>query len=115
MYKDWKKTSADVAALTKEVAKGIPDVAKAFGQLSQSVKTDGALSKSQKELIALGIAIAIRCESCIAFHAENAAGLKIPREQILEMIGVTIQMGGGPSFAYGAQALEAYDQFSGSA
>jgi hypothetical protein len=29
---------------------------------------------------------------------------------VLETIGMSIYMGGGPSFVYGAQALEAYDQ-----
>jgi hypothetical protein len=32
---------------------------------------------------------------------------------VLETIGMAIYMGGGPSFVYGAQALEAFDQLSG--
>ena len=30
-----------------------------------------------------------------------------------DMLRMAIYMGGGPSVAYGAQALQAYDQFSG--
>ena len=32
--------------------------------------------------------------------------------EVLETIGMAIYMGGGPSLVYGAQALEAYDQFA---
>jgi len=31
----------------------------------------------------------------------------------MEVIGLAVYIGGGPSFIYGAQALEAFDQFSG--
>jgi hypothetical protein len=32
---------------------------------------------------------------------------------MMEVIALAMYMGGGPSFVYGAQALEAYDQFAG--
>jgi hypothetical protein len=31
---------------------------------------------------------------------------------VLDTIDVAVYMGGGPSFVYGAQALEAFDQLS---
>jgi alkylhydroperoxidase/carboxymuconolactone decarboxylase family protein YurZ len=37
------------------------------------------------------------------------------REEIVEVIGVAVMMGGGPSVVYGCQALEAVDQFEGAA
>lgn len=111
MYKDWKKTAVEVEKLLGEVMKGQPEVVRGFAQMGKAVKTDGALTGGQKELIALGISIAIRCDSCIAFHARNAAKADVTREEILETVGMAIYMGGGPSFGYGAQALEAFDQF----
>jgi alkylhydroperoxidase/carboxymuconolactone decarboxylase family protein YurZ len=45
-----------------------------------------------------------------AIKAAIEAG--VTRDQMLETIGMAIYMGGGPSMLYGAQALEAYDQFS---
>ena len=44
--------------------------------------------------------------------AENAGGTGVTREEVAEMIGVAIFMGGGPSTVYGAEALQAYDQFA---
>ena len=113
MYKDWKQTASGVEKLLGEVMKGQPEVVRGFGQMGKAVKGDGAVSAKNKELIALGISIAIRCDSCIALHARNAAKLGLTREEILETVGTAIYMGGGPSFGYGAQALEAFDQFAG--
>ncbi len=37
------------------------------------------------------------------------------REELAEVIGVAMMMGGGPAYMYGAKALEAYDQFTAAA
>lgn len=83
----------------------------AFTQLSQKATADGALNKKTKELIALGIGIHARCEGCISFHVHDALKAGATRNEILETIGVAIEMGGGPSAMYGCEALEALDQF----
>ena len=57
-------------AQLKSLNAAIPQTAAAFGALGQSVKTDGALSFKEKEYVALGIAVAIRCEPCILLHVE---------------------------------------------
>ena len=36
-------------------------------------------------------------------------------DEIIETIGIAVYMGGGPSFVYGAQVLEAFDQLSNEA
>jgi AhpD family alkylhydroperoxidase len=73
---------------------------------------EGALTVKQKELIALGIAITIRCEGCIACHVKDALENGATREEIVETIGVSILMGGGPSIVYGEKAYQALDEFS---
>ena len=85
---------------------------KAFRDLVQAAGTDGALSHKQKELIALAISIAIRCEGCIVFHTRAGVKLGVTRAEMLEMLAVAIEMGGGPSAVYGAQALACYDQMA---
>ncbi len=54
----------------------------------------------------------MRCDPCIAFHAEGAVKQGATREEILETIGLAIYMGAGPSVMYAAKALEAFDQFA---
>jgi len=108
---DWTtflaETEADIASLTKE----IPQTAKGFGQMGQAAKTDGALSEKTKEFIALGIAIATRCDSCIGFHVRSLVRLEASREELCEALAMATYMGGGPSYAYSAKALKAYDTF----
>jgi AhpD family alkylhydroperoxidase len=72
----------------------------------------GALDGQTKELIAFAIAITERCDGCIAAHARNAVRKGISREQVAEMIGVTIMMNGGPATVYGPRALDAFDDYS---
>ena len=85
----------------------------AFRTLVRAAATDGALSHKQKELIALAISIAICCEGCIVFHSRACFRLGVTRAELVEMIGVAVEMGGGPSAVYGAQALACHDAMAG--
>lgn len=61
--------------LQKELARlraEMPDLMNGFGQLHGAAMGEGALTAKHKELIALGIAIALRCDPCIAFHVREA-------------------------------------------
>ncbi len=112
MHKDWKQLAEELSGLMAETRNGIPGVGKAFGQLAAAATAEGALDTKTKELIALAIGITARCDGCVAFHAGAAVRHGADREEVLETIGMAIYMGGGPSLVYGAQALEAYDQFA---
>jgi len=111
MYKDWPHIAADLSNLTRELRAGTPDVMKAFSAMAQGAIAAKALDSKTKELVALGIAVAVRCDPCIAFHAESARKHGATREEIMETVGTAIYMGAGPSVMYAAQAVEAYDQY----
>lgn len=89
-----------------------PAIAKGFGTIHGATGEEGALTVKQKELIALGIAITIRCEGCIACHVKDALEHGATKEEIVETIGVSILMGGGPSVVYGEKAYQALEEFS---
>jgi AhpD family alkylhydroperoxidase len=88
-----------------------PGVMGAFMKLHELSGEAGALDAKTKELLALAIAIAIRCEGCITFHVHDALALGATRDEIVEVVGVAVCMGGGPSVVYGTEALQAVDQF----
>ncbi len=113
MHKDWDKLTQELSALMGQVHKGNPDVGQGFSQMAKGATQDGALSPKHKELMAVAISIAVRCDGCIGFHVKAAHKHGASREELMEVIGMAMYMGGGPSFVYGAQALEAYDQFAG--
>ncbi|PLC50069.1 hypothetical protein CR159_10085 [Pollutimonas subterranea] len=48
----------------------IPRVMKGFGDIGKAAITDGALDAKTKELIALAIGVAVRCDGCIGFHSK---------------------------------------------
>lgn len=82
-----------------------------FTQLHAKSMTEGALNTKVKELMALAIAICVRCDGCVAYHVHDALRAGATRAEILETIGVAIMMGGGPATIYGCEAFEALDQF----
>jgi AhpD family alkylhydroperoxidase len=112
MHKDWPAVAKELSVAMKEVRVGAPDVTKAFSAMAKAALETKALDTKTKELIALAIAVAVRCDGCIAFHAEAAAKQGATRDEVMETMGMAMYMGVGPSFIYAAQAVEAFDQFA---
>jgi AhpD family alkylhydroperoxidase len=112
MNKDWIEMTRTLGAGLREMRGGAPDVMKAFSGIAQAATKAGALDTKTKELIALAIGVAVRCDDCIAFHAKAASDRGATSEEILETLGMAIYMGAGPSVMYAAHALEAYQQFT---
>ena len=85
---------------------------KGFGALGRAAMTAGALDARTKELIALAIGVAQRCDGCIGFHTKALVQMGCSEAELQEMLGVAVYMGGGPSLMYAANALAAFQQFS---
>jgi AhpD family alkylhydroperoxidase len=112
MTHDWIDMAKDLGAGLREMRTGAPEVMKAFADIAQAALQTKALDAKTKELIALAISVAIRCDDCIAFHAKAAVHHGASSDEVLESLGMAIYMGAGPSAMYAAHALEAYKQFA---
>lgn len=99
-YESWPQRM--VAAKTMA-----PEVGRAFGPFFRDLMKDGALPAKQKELIALGIGVAVRCEACIYTHVEKCFKAGATEAEIMETAGVAVMMGGGPAYTYLAVVAEA--------
>ena len=106
--------------VTQELRKGlaqfrgpVPEVHASFSALHQAATKDGELDAKTKELIALAIGVAARCDGCIGFHTQALIKLGVTKLQLAEMLGVAVMMGGGPSLMYAAEAMRAYEEFGG--
>ncbi|MEB8386666.1 carboxymuconolactone decarboxylase family protein [Rhodobacteraceae bacterium KMM 6894] len=110
--KNYSKIVSEYSDGLGKLANDIPGPVKAFGDLVGTATADNALSKKVKELIAFGIAITVRCDGCIAADANAVHKAGATREEVAEMIGVALLMGGGPSSVYGVEAMRAYDEFA---
>jgi AhpD family alkylhydroperoxidase len=89
-----------------------PAVMKGFAELGRAATAGGVLDPKTKELIALALSVAARCDPCIAFHMQTLVKLGATRQEIDETLGVTTYMGGGPSLMYAASAVAAYEEFN---
>ncbi len=112
MTKDYREITRDISAYTAEMRKLAPEAMQGFNALSKGAGADGALDKKTKELIALAIGITQRCDGCIGFHAKALHGLGATRQEIADVVAMSVYMGGGPALMYGADALRAWDQFA---
>ena len=115
MDKNYPEITKSLSGSLKNLRKDIADTMQGFSAMAQAATKDGALDKKTKELIALAIGIACRCDGCIGFHSEALVKLGTSREEFEEVLGMAIYMGGGPSLMYAADALRAFEQFQAKA
>ena len=109
---DWHNFMDEMGAEIATLSKEIPETARGFGVMGAAAKNSGALDEKTKEIMALGIAVATRCDSCIGFHIKSLIRLGLTREELCEALAMATFMGGGPSYAFSAKALSAFDTFS---
>jgi len=105
--------------LTQSVSKNlatlrsdIPAVMKGFGELAKAATAEGALDKKTKELIALALGVAARCDACIGFHVQALIKLNVTKSELEEMLAMAVYMGGGPSLMYSANTMAAFEELS---
>ncbi|MBX3402163.1 MAG: carboxymuconolactone decarboxylase family protein [Phycisphaeraceae bacterium] len=90
------------------------EIGRAFGPFFQGLMKPGALTVREKELVGLGIAIAVRCEPCIFLHVQKALEAGAKPEEIMEVAGVAVMMGGGPAYTYAPLVAQALDHLAAS-
>ena len=111
MEKDYSEFTKRISGDLRKLRKDIPDTMQAFSALAQAATRDGALDRKTKELIALALGVAARCDGCIGFHTETLVKLGATRREVEETLGMAVYMGGGPSLMCAADAICAFEQF----
>ncbi len=101
-FRDFMKTN-------QKIAKHIPETVKTFMALHEKTTQSDALDKKHKELIALGIALATHCTSCVYIHTQAAVQAGATSKEVLEAASVAVLMAGGPAFAQIHEILKAFD------
>ena len=111
----YRDLTQGVSARLATLRTGVPEVMKSFGDLGRTAMADGALDKKTKELMALALGVAAHCDPCIGYHVQTLVKLGASRQELDETLGVAVYMGGGPSLMYAANAIAAFEEFSGAA
>lgn len=112
MNQSFQDLMKSLSAPLRELRTGTPDVMKNFSGMAQAALKTKALDTKTKELIALAIGVATRCDDCIAFHAKAALEQGATREEVFETLGLAIYMGAGPSVMYASHAIAAFDELT---
>ena len=112
MGKSYKAITTDISRTLAKLRADIPETTRGFSALAQAATKDGVLDKKTKELIAMALAVAARCDACVGFHAQSLVKLGATKAELEETLGMAIYMGGGPSLMYAAEALAAFEEFS---
>lgn len=107
---DWKDKASDQRNKLRVLNKAIPDTTKGFSVLSKAAKEEGPLDVKTREMIAIALSVAERCEPCIAFHVEAFVKNGGSRDELSATLAMVIQMGGGPALMYSAKTLDCFDE-----
>ena len=108
----YRELTHGVSTALSSLRTSTPEFMKSFGELGRAATADGVLDRKTKELIALALSVAARCDPCIGFHMQTLVKLGATRQEIDETLGVTTYMGGGPSLMYAASAITAFEELS---
>lgn len=83
-----------------------PDTSDAFRTFTAQIFDGGALSERTKRLLAVTVAHAIQCESCISDRADHARDAGATDEELMEAIWVAVEMQAGGAYAHATVALD---------
>jgi AhpD family alkylhydroperoxidase len=106
---DWNTYRQQLVAGVGGFGKLNPDVVKGYTILSRAGQKAGHLDEKTRELIALAVAITLRCDGCITVHTAAARERGATKDEIAEVLGVAVSVNAGAAVVYSARALDAFD------
>jgi AhpD family alkylhydroperoxidase len=112
MTKRYRDITRSISGSLAKLRPALPEVTTAFTQLARAATKDGALDKKTKELIALALGVAARCDGCVGFHVDALVKLGATRAQVEETLGMAIYMGGGPALMTAAEVIAAWEEYT---
>ena len=106
---DWKEYRGELFGRIGELAKVVPETIKGYKTLSTAGQKTNHLDAKQRELIALAVAVTVRCDGCIVVHTTEAQKAGATKEEIAEALGVAISVNAGAALVYSARVMDAAD------
>ena len=111
--KSYKQMTQDLSKAVGTLRSAQTGTLDGFSAMSKAAMAPGVLSEIDKELMALAIGVATRCDGCIGFHVKALVRLEASYQQLTETLAVAVYMGGGPSLMYAADSVRAWEEFGG--
>ena len=108
MMLDWNQYLQELSARTAEIGRTSPEIIRGYRTLSDAGQKTGKLDAKTRELIALAVAVTLRCDGCITTHTTAAINHGATREEIVEALGVAIGINAGAALVYSSRVLDAF-------
>ena len=97
-------------ALVPQLVALAPDEAKTFLAFNHAAeRSDGAIPRKYRELIALGVAFTTQCAYCIDTHTRQAREAGVTKEEIAEAAFVAAAVQAGGALAHALLSLRLHD------
>lgn len=82
---------------------------RAYAVLSAASATSKHIDAKTRELIALAVAMTLRCDGCINAHTDAAIKAGASKEEMVDALGVAIMVNAGATMVYSARTIDAFD------
>ena len=105
---NWDEYLQQLQTTIGEIGRTSPDVIRGYRTLSEAGAKTGKLDAKTRELIALAVAVSLRCDGCITTHTTAAIKNGASKEEIVEALGVAISVNAGAALVYSSRVLDAY-------
>lgn len=109
---DWNAYRQQILSGVSALGKLSPDTVRGYVTLSGAGQKTGRLDAKTRELIALAVAISLRCDGCITVHTEAARKAGATKDEIAEALGVAVTVNAGAAVVYSTRTLDAFDAAS---
>lgn len=107
---NWLEYRKELLGRIGELGKRSPDTLAGYQTLSRAGQKTGHLDARTRELIALAVAVTLRCDGCIIVHTGEALKHGATREEMTEALGVAVALNAGAAMVYSARVMDAVSE-----
>jgi AhpD family alkylhydroperoxidase len=115
MMLDWNDYRKQLAFGVKEFGQLSPDTIKGYMALSAAGQKTDLLEAKVRELIAIAVAVTLRCDGCITVHTETAIKHGATKQEIAEALAVATTVNAGAALVYSARVMDAFKEYPSAA
>ena len=109
MMMDWNAYTTQIRDAVREMSAANPDLVKAYAGFNHANSASRQLDAKTRELIGLAVAVTLRCDGCINAHTDAALKAGVTKEEMIDAVGVAIQVNAGAAMVYAARTVDAWD------
>lgn len=110
MMMNWNNYLQELGTRIGEIGHTSPDLVRGYRTMSDAGQKTGKLDAKTRELIALAVAVTLRCDGCITTHTTAALKYQATREEIVEALGVAASVNAGAALVYSARVMDAFHE-----